>query len=113
MPATRQSGQDSWWAANRLASPGSRTPSTRERRGPEAWCQAASIACDLLAWLRLLALDGDLAKAEPKTLRYKILHTAGRIVKGQRRQYLKIPPSWPRAHDIAGAFTRILALPPP
>ena len=34
-----------------------------------AWCQAASIACDLLAWLRLLALDGDLAKAEPKTLR--------------------------------------------
>jgi hypothetical protein len=22
------------------------------------------------AWLRLLALDGDLAKAEPKTLRY-------------------------------------------
>ena len=28
------------------------------------------IACILLAWLRLLALDGDLAKAEPKTLRY-------------------------------------------
>jgi hypothetical protein len=78
-----------------------------------AWCQAASIACDLLAWLRLLALDGDLAKAEPKTLRYKILHTAGRIVKGQRRRHLKIPPSWPWAHDIASAFTRILALPPP
>ncbi len=36
-----------------------------------AWCQAASIACDLLAWLRLLALDGDLATAEPKTLRYR------------------------------------------
>ena len=78
-----------------------------------AWCQAASIACDLLAWLRLLALDGDLAKAEPKTLRYKILHTAGRIVKGQRRRHLKIPPSWPWAQDIADAFTRILALPPP
>jgi Transposase DDE domain group 1 len=78
-----------------------------------AWCQAASIACDLMAWLRLLALDGDLAKAEPKTLRYKILHTAGRIVKGQRRRHLKIPPSWPWAHDIASAFTRILALPLP
>ena len=78
-----------------------------------AWCQAASIACDLLAWLRLLALDGDLAKAEPKTLRYTILHTAGRIVKGQRRRHLKIPPSWPWAQDIADAFTRILALPPP
>jgi Transposase DDE domain group 1 len=78
-----------------------------------AWCQAASIACDLLAWLRLLALDGDLAKAEPGTLRYKVLHTAGRIVKGQRRRHLKIPPSWPWAHDIARAFTRIQALPPP
>jgi hypothetical protein len=46
-------------------------------------------------------------------LRYKILHTAGRIVKGQRRRHLKIPPSWPWAQDIAAAFTRILALPPP
>ena len=27
------------------------------------------IAAILLAWLKLLALDGDLAKAEPKTLR--------------------------------------------
>ena len=25
--------------------------------------------CILLAWLKLLALDGDLAKAEPKALR--------------------------------------------
>lgn len=78
-----------------------------------AWCQAASIACDLLAWLRLLALDGDLARAEPKTLRYRILHAAARIVKGQRRRYLRIPPSWPWARDITEAFTRTLALPPP
>ena len=32
------------------------------------------IAAILLAWLKLLALDGDLAKAEPKTLRYRVLH---------------------------------------
>jgi hypothetical protein len=86
---------------------------SRDYKVNTAWCQAASIACDLLAWLRLLALDGDLAKAEPKTLRYKLLHTAGRIVKGQRRRYLRIPPSWPWARDIACAFTRILALSPP
>jgi Transposase DDE domain group 1 len=85
---------------------------SRDYKVNTAWCQAASIACDLLAWLRLLALDGDLARAEPKTLRYRILHTAGRIVKGQRRRYLRIPPSWPWAHAIASAFTRILALPP-
>jgi Transposase DDE domain group 1 len=86
---------------------------SRDYKINTAWCQAASIACDLLAWLRLLALDGDLAKAEPKTLRYRILHTAGRIVKGQRRRYLKIPPSWPWAQQTADAFTRIMALPPP
>ena len=35
----------------------------------QAWLDASMIACVLLAWLKLLALDGDLAKAEPKTLR--------------------------------------------
>ena len=36
----------------------------------QAWLTAAMMAQILLAWLKLLALDGDLAKAEPKTLRY-------------------------------------------
>jgi Transposase DDE domain group 1 len=36
-----------------------------------AWCLAAAIACDLLCWLRLLCLDGPLARAKPKTLRYR------------------------------------------
>jgi len=34
-----------------------------------AWLTASLIAATLLAWLRLIALDGDLARAEPKTLR--------------------------------------------
>jgi hypothetical protein len=33
-----------------------------------AWLTAAMTGQILLAWLKLLALDGDLAKAEPKTL---------------------------------------------
>jgi hypothetical protein len=41
----------------------------------------------LLAWLKLLAMDGDLAKAEPKTLRYKVLHAAARLVRGRRRRW--------------------------
>jgi Transposase DDE domain group 1 len=32
----------------------------------QAWCAAAAIACDLLAWLRLLCLDGELRPASPK-----------------------------------------------
>ena len=71
-----------------------------------------SLACDLLAWLRLLALSGDLAKAEPKTLRYRLLHTAARIVRGQRRRRLRIPETWPWVHDLHHAFTTIFALPP-
>jgi hypothetical protein len=49
------------------------------------------MACDLLCWLRLLCLDGHLARAEPKTLRYRILHTATRLVRGQRKRKVKIP----------------------
>jgi len=49
----------------------------------------------LLAWLKLLALDGDLAKAEPKTLRYRVLHAAARLVRGGRRRRWKIAANWP------------------
>jgi Transposase DDE domain group 1 len=38
----------------------------------QAWLAAATIACDLLCWIRLLCLTGPLAKAEPKTLRYRL-----------------------------------------
>src|SRR5260370_17260162 len=47
---------------------------SRDYQVNTAWCHAASIACDLLAWLRLLALHGDLAKAEPKALRQDPAH---------------------------------------
>jgi hypothetical protein len=76
----------------------------------KAWFAAALIAATLLAWLRLLALDGSLARAEPKTLRYKILHAAARITRGARRRHLKIQATWPWAHDIVTAFIRISAL---
>jgi hypothetical protein len=32
-----------------------------------------------LAWLKLLALDGDLARAEPSLLRYPVLHASARL----------------------------------
>jgi hypothetical protein len=76
-----------------------------------AWLTAALTAATLLAWLQHLALDGDLAAAEPKTIRYRILHVAGRLVRGGRRRQLKIPATWPRAAAIAAAWTQITALP--
>jgi hypothetical protein len=60
-----------------------------------AWLAVSLIAAALLSWLRLIALDGDLARAEPRTLRYRILHAAGKLVRGGRRRRLKIPGPGP------------------
>lgn len=78
-----------------------------------AWLTATAIASDLRAWLQLLALDGEEAKATPKTLRYRILHVPARLVRGQCKRRLKLPTTWPWAAAIVRAFTRILALPRP
>jgi hypothetical protein len=89
-----------------------RLPS-REFAINQAWCIAAAIAADLIAWLQIHALHGDLAKAEPKRLRYRLLHTAARLTHGQRRRWLRIPATWPWAEQITTAFTRIAAIPAP
>jgi len=77
----------------------------------QVWLAASLIAATLLAWLRLLALDGHLAKAEPKTLRYRILHAAARLTRSGRRRRLKISATWPWAPAIVTAWHRITALP--
>ena len=77
----------------------------------QAWLTAAMMAQILLAWLKLFVLDGDLAKAEPKTLRYRVLHAAARLVRGGRRRRWKFPASWSWAEAITRAWKRICALP--
>jgi Transposase DDE domain group 1 len=76
-----------------------------------AWLAASMTGQILLAWLKLLALDGDLARAEPKTLRYRILHAAARLVRGGRKRYLRIQATWPWAEAITIAWHRIDTLP--
>ena len=71
------------------------------------------LAVDLTAWTQQLLLHGDLAKAEPKTLRYRLLHVAARLTRGQRRLWLRIQRSWPWACHLAAAFARLGALPVP
>ena len=78
-----------------------------------AWLQLALTACDLLAWTQLLLLDGEHAAAEPKRLRYRLLHVAARITHGGRRRYLRLAASWPWTVDLARAFTRLTRLPRP
>ncbi len=86
---------------------------SREFAINQAWTQITAIAADLIAWLRLLALTGDLAKAEPKTLRYKMLHVPARLTHGGRRRQLRLPKTWPWATAILTAFERVAAIPAP
>jgi hypothetical protein len=52
------------------------------------------IGIDLLAWTRTLLLDGEHTVAEPKKLRYRLLHVPPRIVRTARRTYLRIAQRW-------------------
>lgn len=38
------------------------------------WLSVVMLAVDLIAWTQPLLLHGDLAKAQLKTLRYRLLH---------------------------------------
>jgi DDE family transposase len=77
------------------------------------WLELSLLAQDLIAWTQHLALDDELAVCEPKTLRYRLLHTAGRLTFHARRATLRLQRSWPWADALAAAFTRLHALPPP
>jgi hypothetical protein len=54
----------------------------------QAWLAVVMLAVDLIAWTQHLLLSGELAKAEPKTMRYRLLHVAARLTSGQRRLWL-------------------------
>lgn len=49
-------------------------------------------------------LTGELARAESKTLRYRLLHTAARIIHRGRRTILRLPKHWPWAPDLGAAY---------
>lgn len=65
------------------------------------------VAQDLLAWTVEVCLDGDLAKAEPATMRYQLLHVAARIARRGRDLHLRIDAAWPWRHALDTAFARL------
>jgi hypothetical protein len=86
---------------------------SREYAINQAWLQIVAVAADLTAWLRLLALTGELAVAEPKLLRFRMLHVPARITHSGRRRRLRLPRRWPWAAVIVEAFRRIMIIPAP
>jgi DDE family transposase len=75
------------------------------------WLELVLMACDLCCWAQTLLLDGALARAEPKTLRYRLWHVAARVVRHARRIIVRLQRTWPWAAELAAAFTRLRALP--
>jgi hypothetical protein len=85
-------------------------PFDRWRRNA-VWLELVLAAQDLTCWTQALLLDGPLAVAEPKTLRYRLLHVAA------PHRPLRPPPdpaaasTWPWAAELARAFARLRSLP--
>lgn len=76
-----------------------------------AWLEIVMCASDLLAWTQLLCLDGELATAEPKRLRYCLLHAPARLAHHARRSVLRIAANWPWRHELRLAFVRLRRVP--
>jgi hypothetical protein len=77
----------------------------------QLWGQLVAIAADLLTFTQQLALRGRHAIAEPRVLRYQLLHVAGRIANSGRRRVMHLPADWPFTHVLLAAFRRLRALP--
>jgi hypothetical protein len=77
------------------------------------WLAIIQIAHDLITWLKRLLLTGKLARCEPKRLRYRILHVAGRLAFHARTATLRLQANWPWTTELTIAFERLAALPAP
>jgi len=64
-------------------------------------------AADLVRWFQTETLDGPLAIARPKTLRWQLWHTPGRIVHRARRSIVRVCDDWPSAELLTRAYARI------
>ena len=76
-----------------------------------AWLELVLIGQDLLAWTQRLLPTGELARCEPKRLRYRLLHVAGRLTRHARRLRLHLPRGWAWGNELLAAFARLRALP--
>jgi hypothetical protein len=88
---------------------------SRHEKINAVWVELALIAADLLALTQsmLLVDEGELHRAEPKTLRYRLLHTAARITRGQRKVFLRLAEHWPWTLALARAFRKLRLIPLP
>ena len=74
------------------------------------WCAIVALACELTAWLQMLALPGTARRWEPKKLRLRVFSTAGRLTRSSRRTTLQLPARHPWTQLILDAVTTLRGL---
>jgi hypothetical protein len=79
----------------------------------KAWLELALTGIDLLAWTQHLLLDGTMVLAEPKKMRYRLLHVAAKISRTARVTTMRIAAGWPWTEQLITAFHRLNRLPEP
>jgi hypothetical protein len=70
------------------------------------------MACELTAWMQMLALDGPARAWEPKRQQLGLFSAAGRIVRGGGARCACASPTWPWAGQLTTAINRLHALAP-
>ena len=78
----------------------------------QIWCAIVALACELTAWMQLLALtDADGARRwEPKRLRYRLYSIPAVLVRGGRQVRLRYASHHPWAGLLIGALTTLTSL---
>jgi len=75
------------------------------------WLELVQLAAELLVWTQTLAFTGSIARFwEPKRLRLRILHVAGRLILTARRCWLRLPRGWPWRDLVVSGHNALHAL---
>src|SRR5690606_12561858 len=78
------------------------------------WLALVQLACELLAWMQMLALTDTTARRwEPKRLRLRVLSIAGKIARHARRVRLRLAATAPGVDVLVAGLNRLAALPAP
>jgi hypothetical protein len=81
-----------------------------EFKANQVWLELVLAAQDLIGFFRRLCLVGEAQRWEPKRLRYRLFHTAARLVRSGRRLIVKLQRSWRWTPQLYDAFRRLRTL---
>lgn len=84
----------------------------RDMDANRAWLATVCFADTLVRWFQRLCVPARhrLARAEPKTLRWRLWHTPARHICHARQDIVRILDTWPDATALTAAYQHIAAL---